>query len=509
MPNLRQSGLLAHITSLPSPYGIGDLGDAAYAFANRLHQTHQQIWQVLPTGPTEPSGSPYSSRSTFAGNPLLISPTPLRNDGLIAEEELAPLRALPTDRVDYPAVLKHKTAALTAAFERFDARTPGAQHADLSRFRARHADWLADYTLYEALREAHGNTPWTEWPTALARYEPDAVAEARIVHARACRKHAYWQFLFFRQWQALHAYCRQRDIQFFGDLPIYVAHDSADVWANQDLFRLDDAGDPTAVAGVPPDYFSPDGQRWDNPLYRWPRMANNDFAWWTRRLRHALNQVDLLRLDHFRGFDAYWAVPAHANTAVDGHWEDGPGAPFFEHLQDALGTLPIVAEDLGDITDSVYALRDQFDFPGMAVMQFAFETNAANIFLPHNYRPNTVAYTGTHDNNTLRGWWAQDASPKEKRAARRYLDLDNAPSLVYAAQRMLWASAAARVVLPLQDLLELPAEARMNTPGTATGNWQWRFPATALDHAAFDRLSDWTLTFGRATPHNRFAQMDR
>jgi 4-alpha-glucanotransferase len=508
VPDSRQSGLLAHITSLPSAYGIGDLGDAAYAFANRLHQTHQQLWQVLPTGPTGPSGSPYSSRSTFAGNPMLISPTPLLNDGLLTDEDVAPLRDLPTDHVDYPAVLKHKTAALTAAFERFDERTLGAQQADLSRFRLRHADWLADYTLYEALREAHDGASWTEWPAPLAQYEPEAVEEARRVHARTCRKHAYWQYLFFRQWQALHAYCRQRDLQFFGDLPIYVAHDSADVWAHQDLFRLDADGQPTAVAGVPPDYFSPDGQRWNNPLYRWNRMADNDFAWWTRRLRHAFNQVDLLRLDHFRGFDQYWAVPAHADTAVDGHWEDGPGASFFEHLQEALGPLPIVAEDLGEITDSVYKLRDRFDFPGMAVLQFAFETDANNIFLPHNYRPNTVAYTGTHDNNTLRGWWADDTTLKEKRTAHRYLDLDHAPSLVHAAHRMLWASAARRVVLPMQDLLELPSSARMNTPGTAQGNWQWRFSSAALEDDAFKRLSNWTLIYGRATPHNRFAHVD-
>lgn len=497
MSDARQSGLLAHITSLPSPYGIGDLGDGAYAFADRLASAHQQLWQVLPTGPTGPSGSPYSSRSTFAGSPLLISPTPLLDAGLVTEDEVAPLRNLPSDRVDYHAVYEHKNRMLTAAFKRFDNASATAK-TEFARFRNRTAHWLDDYVLYRALRTAHGGVPWTEWPAPLARYDDDAIAAARDEHETDCRKHAFWQFLFFRQWNTLKAYCAQRDIQFFGDLPIYVAHDSADVWANQELFRLDTNGQPTAVAGVPPDYFSPDGQRWGNPLYRWDAMAEREFAWWTRRMSHVLDQVDLLRLDHFRGFDAYWAIPATAETAVDGHWEDGPGASFFAHLQQELGTLPIVAEDLGDITDSVYELRDAFDLPGMVVLQFAFETDADNIFLPHNYPRNTVAYTGTHDNNTLQGWWHDDATAREQEYARTYLDLEHAPSVEYAAQRMLWASAADRVVIPVQDVVGLGSDARMNVPGTDTGNWSWRMSEALLDHDGFDRLRSWTQAYGRA-----------
>lgn len=493
----RQSGLLAHITSLPSPYGIGDLGSGAYDFADHLAATNQQLWQILPLGPTGPSGSPYSSRSTFAGNPLLISPEPLLEQGLLTPSDVAPLKALPTDQVDMPAVHTHKRAALTTAFERFEQNATPTQRAAVDQFSQRAADWLDDYTLYMALRTAHNDAPWTEWPAPLARYEAEAIAQARTEHATARRKHTFWQFLFHRQWQALHTYCTRRNIQLFGDLPIYVAPDSADVWANQELFQLHPDGSPKAVAGVPPDYFSPEGQTWGNPLYRWDDMAKTDYAWWQRRLSHLLDRVDLARIDHFRAFDAYWVVPADANTAVDGHWADGPGKNFFDTIRDALGPLPLVAEDLGDITDSVLELRDTVGLPGMAVLQFAFETDAHNNFLPHNVARNMVMYTGTHDNNTLQGWWNDDTTPGERERAHTYLDLERAPSLPYAAQRMLLASAIDRVVFPVQDIVGLGSEARMNTPGTETGNWSWRMSSDLLDDPAFERLATWTKAYGR------------
>jgi 4-alpha-glucanotransferase len=497
----RASGILLHITSLPSPYGIGDLGSAAYDFADFLARTNQRLWQVLPLGPVGFGNSPYSSPSTFAGNPLLISPEPLLEHGLLTQDDLAPLRALPDDHVDYERVKPRKRAVLRTAYERFRDDPTAVSEADLGQFRSDQASWLDDYALYAALKEAHDGAPWTEWPAPLVRRDPDALAQAREAHADAIRRRVFWQYLFHRQWTALQSYCHARDIRLFGDLPIYVARDSADVWAHQELFELDEDGRPTAVAGVPPDYFSPEGQRWGNPLYRWDRMAANGYRWWIDRMRRTLERVDLVRLDHFRGFDAYWEIPAHAETAVKGEWRDGPGAAFFEALTDAFGSLPVVAEDLGVITDSVEALRDEFDFPGMAVMQFAFEDDPSNEFLPHNYHRNLVAYSGTHDNNTTEGWWANDLSPTAARDyARYYMNLDamDTPSVHRQVIRLLMASVADRVVIPLQDVLGLGADARMNTPGQPTGNWTWRVTPDQMTEAAETHLRTLTRTYGRA-----------
>jgi len=496
----RVSGVLLHVTSLPSPYGIGDLGSAAYRFADFLARTHQRLWQVLPLGPVGFGASPYSSTSTFAGNPLLISPEPLLEHGLLTEDDLAPLTALPTDHVDYERVETRKLAVLRTAFERFDANRSVVSETALEEFRTDQASWLDDYALYAALKEAHDGAPWTEWEAPLAHRDPEALARARDTHAGAVRRHVFWQYLFHRQWTALQSYCHDRDVRLFGDLPIYVAHDSADVWAHQDLFHLDDAGQPTVVAGVPPDYFSPEGQLWGNPIYRWDRMADRGYRWWTNRMRRTLERVDLVRLDHFRGFDAYWQVPAGANTAVDGEWIDGPGRPFFEKLEAALGELPVVAEDLGLITDSVESLRDDLGVPGMAVLQFAFEDDPSNPFLPHNYRRNLVAYPGTHDNNTTVGWWEDDLSDDEARTfARDYLNLDATDAGVHRqALRALMASVADRVVTPLQDVLGLGAAARMNTPGRPTGNWRWRYTPDQLTEEAETALATLTRIYGRA-----------
>jgi len=496
----RVSGILLHITSLPSPYGIGDLGSAAFRFADFLTRTNQRLWQVLPLGPVGYGASPYSSTSTFAGNPLLISPEPLLEYGLLTEDDLAPLRDLPDDHVDYARVKKRKTNVLQTAFKRFEEDPAAVNEAALGQFRKEQASWLEDYALYAALKDAHGGAPWTDWDAPLVRRDPTALDRARERHASSIRMHVFWQYLFHRQWTALRSYCHARDIRLFGDLPIYVARDSADVWAHQDLFRLADDGTPSVVAGVPPDYFSPEGQRWGNPLYRWDRMRENDFQWWKDRMRRTLARVDLVRLDHFRGFDAYWEIPSDSDTAINGRWVDGPGASFFESLEDDLGELPLVAEDLGVITDSVEALRDEFDFPGMAVLQFAFDNDPDNKFLPHNYPRNLVAYPGTHDNNTTVGWWNDELSlPEAREYARSYLDLEasNAPIHVQVL-RYLMASVADRVVIPFQDILGLGEDARMNTPARPSGNWSWRFTRDQIRNADEDRLSKLTRVYGRA-----------
>ncbi|MFP4229017.1 MAG: 4-alpha-glucanotransferase [Salinivenus sp.] len=498
MDSRRVSGLLLHITSLPSAYGIGDMGPAAYRFADFLTRTNQRLWQVLPLGPTRFGHSPYSATSTFAGNPLLISPEPLRELGLVTDDDLAPLRDLPADHVDYARVAPRKRALLDTAYDRFAEGDSSLDTAAVDQFQADQSAWLNDYALYAALKDVHDGAHWTDWPAPLARFEEEALETARTQHADTVRKHAFWQYLFHRQWTALQAYCRARDIRLFGDVPIYVAHDSADVWAHQERFQLDADGHPTAVAGVPPDYFSPEGQRWGNPLYHWDRMRENDYAWWTHRMRHALDRFDLVRLDHFRGFDAYWEIPSDEETAVNGTWVEGPGADFFHTLEAALGELPVVAENLGIITDSVEALREQFGLPGMKVLQFAFNTDPSNDFLPHNYERNVVAYTGTHDNNTTMGWWNDELSTPDRAFARDYLNLNASSTNVHTqCLRYLMASVANRVVTPLQDVLGLGGEARMNTPGEPEGNWRWRMTPDQLTEETEEHLSRLTRLYGR------------
>jgi 4-alpha-glucanotransferase len=497
----RVSGILLHITSLPSKHGIGDLGPEAFSFIDLLTRTGQQLWQVLPLGPVGHGASPYSSHSTFAGNPLLISPEPLVESGLLTREDLKPLRELPASTVDYERLIPRKQQVLRKAFDRHRnaSLNRGVDSAAVQRFRTENAEWLETYALYAALKEEHDGAAWTDWDSELARRDAGALDRARTTLETDIDRHIFWQFLFHRQWSAVRAACHARDIRLFGDLPIYVAHDSADVWANQELFRLDEAGQPKTVAGVPPDYFSPEGQRWGNPIYRWDRMQSNDYRWWKRRMEHILNRVDLVRLDHFRGFDAYWEIPADHDTAVNGEWRDGPGIDFFESMADHLGDLPVIAEDLGIITDSVRTLRDRMDFPGMAVLQFAFDNDPSNGFLPHNYDRNLVAYTGTHDNNTLLGWWNAEVQGEDRAYAERYLDLDRCEDPVHArCLRALLSSVADRVVTPLQDILGLGEEARMNVPGEPGGNWRWRYTPDQIDEASLERLRVLTETFGRA-----------
>jgi len=501
----RSSGVLLHITSLPSEYGIGDLGPAAFRFADFLIRTNQRLWQVLPITPVGPGASPYSSPSTFAGNPLLISPQPLVENGLLTEEDLAPLAELPNDHVDYARLVPRKRTVLRTAFRRFQDNTSTVDVSRFRRFRNTHSEWLEEYALYAALKNAHNGAPWMDWPTPLVQREPDALKRARTEHAEAIERHIFWQYLFHRQWTALQAYCRARNIRLFGDLPIYVAPDSADVWANQELFHLNDDGTPAVVAGVPPDYFSPEGQLWGNPIYRWDRMEKRGFEWWTHRLRLTFERFDLVRLDHFRGFERYWEVPAGHSTAIKGTWEEGPSTAFFTAMEEEFGELPVVAEDLGIITEDVKALRDTFDFPGMAVLQFAFEGSPTNEFLPHNYHQDLVAYPGTHDNNTTAGWWSEALSTEGKKFARSYLDLpdENPAAHIHRhALRALMASVADRVVTPLQDILGLGSEARMNTPGTTSDNWDWRFTPDQLSEADAEALKELTYLYGRASGYS-------
>ena len=493
----RSSGVLLHPTSLPGPYGIGDAGREAFRFVDWLVSAGQSLWQVLPLGPTGFGDSPYQCFSAFAGNPLLASPEQLLAEGLLAKEDLAHAPRFPEGHVDFGPVIAWKNALLERAAERF-ARGGGgmrALHAEFEGWRHEHAAWLEDLALFMALKDAHGGAPWVEWPEPLRRRDGAALAAARERHAHAVFSHAFRQWTFFRQWAALRAYAATRGVAIVGDAPIFVAHDSADVWANPGLFQLGEDGRPTAVAGVPPDYFSETGQLWGNPLYRWDAMAADGYAWWTGRLRAVLAQVDRVRLDHFIGFTRCWAVPAGAADAREGVFEPGPGPALFRAAGAALGRLPILAEDLGVLTPAVEALRDEFAFPGMKVLQFAFGAGAANTFLPHHHVPNSVVYTGTHDNDTTMGWWNAATEP-ERHHARTYLASPlHEPAWDFL--RACMASVADTCVVPAQDLLQLGTAARMNFPGRPSGNWSWRLPHGALDAAVASRLHELTALYGR------------
>ncbi len=496
----RSSGILLHPTSLPGPWGIGDLGPSAYAFVDFLAAAGQSLWQVLPLGPTGYGDSPYQCFSAFAGNPLLISLDALIQRGLLSYDEAASAaaeRCLSPDVVHYGEVLNLKLRLLRRAFERVLAGAAPDLAGDFRAFQAAQAGWLADYALFMALKDAHAGQPWNAWGPPLRDRQPEALARARQEHAATIAFQEFLQFLFFHQWSHLKAYANQQGIAIIGDAPIFVAYDSADVWANRDLFFLDASGNPTVVAGVPPDYFSATGQRWGNPLYRWREMAQDGYRWWVERMRAVFAQVDVLRLDHFRGFAAYWEVPAEEETAIKGRWVRGPGAALFTRLEAALGSLPIIAEDLGLITPDVHALRDQFDFPGMKVLQFAFDT-PENPYLPHNHVPNCVVYTGTHDNNTSVGWF-QGLTEEERERVRAYLGRDGA-DIAWDLLRLALMSVADLVVIPFQDVLRLGAEARMNTPGLLGQNWAWRFRAEALNDGLASGLRFLTAVYDRLPP---------
>jgi 4-alpha-glucanotransferase len=488
----RSAGILLHPTSLPGPHGIGDLGPAAYAWLDTLARAGQRWWQMLPLGPTGYADSPYQCFSAFAGNPYLISPEALVADGLLTSAEIDGAD-FPAERVDFGRVIPYKVKLLERAWHNFP--TTPALRAEFDSFCAAHAAWLEDFALFMALKDAHNLASWLTWEPALRRRAPDALAAAAREHADRVAQHRFRQFLFFRQWQRLRDYAHSKDIRLIGDVPIFVSSDSADVWAHPELFLLDAERQPTVVAGVPPDYFSPTGQLWGNPLYDWKALKKSGYAWWVARMRATLEQVDLIRLDHFRGFEAYWEIKAGAPTAEVGQWVKGPGKALLKALKAGLGGLPLIAEDLGLITPEVDALRDGFGLPGMRILQFAFGGAAEDRFLPHNYEANTVVYTGTHDNDTSRGWYAS-VSAREQDFCRRYLARD-AADISWDLMRAAWSSVAALAVAPLQDVLALGPEARMNTPGTPSGNWGWRFTPDKLTYGVVDRLREMTELYGR------------
>lgn len=492
-PN-RSSGVLLHPTSLPGPFGIGDLGPQAHAWVDTLVRAKQRWWQILPLGPTGFGDSPYQCFSAFAGNPNLISPQLLQESGLLDAADIAGA-GFSAERVDYGAVMAFKNKILGRAWENFQAGRSPNLRGDFDQFRRENAGWLDDFTLFIALKEAHGGRSWQQWPGPLKVREPAALRHARNTLADPIGRHSFRQFLFARQWTRLKRHANERGIRIIGDTPIFVAGDSADVWANPELFLLNERHEPTVVAGVPPDYFSATGQLWGNPLYNWPALKKSGYAWWVRRLREMLKQVDLIRLDHFRGFEAYWEVPAGMPTAEKGRWVTGPGGDLLETLRRELGELPLIAEDLGLITPEVEELRDQFELPGMRILQFAFDGERDNPYLPHNFVRNTVVYTGTHDNDTTRGWY-QSVSEELRDRVRRYLGRDGR-DIAWDFIRLAWSSVADYAVVPLQDLLNLGAEARMNIPGRGEGNWNWRLSDGMVNAGVLDRLAELTITYGR------------
>ena len=491
----RSAGVLMHPTSLPSRFGIGDVGESARRFVGWLADAGQSLWQILPLGPTGYGDSPYASFSAFAGNPLLLDLDRLADEGDVDRADLDAAPPFPDEQVDFGPVIEFKTAVLARAATRFRQHANAERRAAFDLFRTDNAEWLDDYALFRALKDDHGGAVWKTWERPLAARQPDALAKAhdRLADAVFVQCYAQWQFL--RQWADLKRTANERGIRILGDIPIFVAYDSADVWAHPDLFHLDDTFAPTAVAGVPPDYFSKTGQLWGNPLYRWRTMAEQDYAWWVARIRQTLRSVDIVRLDHFRGFAAYWEVPAGDRTAENGRWVKGPGAKLFDALTAALGDLPLVAEDLGLITPDVHALRARFELPGMAVLQFAFADDAANHYLPHNVEPNTAIYTGTHDNETTCGWHASRQA-KEKAALHTYLGPTDEP-IHWALIRAAYRTVADLAIVPLQDVLGLDNEARMNAPGRFGGNWAWRARPDALQADLAARLRDLATTYGR------------
>lgn len=498
MPFARRSGVLLHPTSLPGPFGLGELGEHAIRWLDWLADAGQRVWQVLPLGPTGYGDSPYQSFSSFAGNPYLISLSRLHEEGWLTADDLEG-GDFGDGRVDFGPVIEFRLHALRRAAEAWRAWAGDDERAAFADYRERSSAWLDDFALFMALKEAHGGRPWAEWDAPLRERKGKALKAAREEHAEAIERHMLWQWWFERQWAEVRAAAAARGIAILGDAPIFVAYDSADTWADQELFFLDDVGRPTVIAGVPPDYFSATGQRWGNPLYRWPKHAKRDFAWWIARVRRTLEMVDLLRIDHFRGFEAYWEIPAEEPTAVKGRWVKGPGQALFDALRGALagddGELPIVAEDLGVITPGVERLRDDNRLPGMKVLQFAFAADASDPYLPHNYPTNCVAYTGTHDNDTSAGWYAQ-APERERDFLRRYLARDGS-QVAWDLWRAAQASVADTAIAPLQDLLGLGAEGRMNTPGAPSGNWGWRFRWGDLPYWLAPQLREMAELYGR------------
>jgi len=503
----RSSGILLHPTSLPGPFGIGDLGPQARRFVDFLAEACQTLWQVLPLGPTGFGDSPYQCFSALAGNPLLISPERLAEQGWLDRSALGGVPRFPESQIDFARVIGWKTALLESAARTFLRSAAPSDQASFQSFCDLNHDWLDDFALFMVLKQQHGCAVWSQWEPKIRWRDPAALAAWAEKLAEPIAIQKFLQFAFFGQWQELREYARAHGVRLMGDLPIYVAHDSADVWVNPQYFELDSEGNPAVVAGVPPDYFSATGQLWGNPIYRWSALARDGYRWWLRRFRAVLELVDMIRLDHFRGFEAYWEVPARETTAVHGRWVKGPGAELFRVAREALGELPLVAENLGVITPEVEAIRHEFGFPGMTILQFAFGNDPqASSFRPHNYPREVVAYTGTHDCDTTVGWWTSegrgestrsaDDIRREREFARAYLNTDGS-EIHWVFIRTLLASVADTVLIPLQDVLGLGSEARMNQPATIGGNWRWRYRPETLTAEIAQRLSDLTRVYER------------
>lgn len=503
----RASGVLLHPTSLPGRFGIGDLGNEAYSFVNFLEQAGQAYWQMLPLGPTGYGDSPYQCFSAFAGNTLLISPEKLVEEEFLTPEELEDVPVFPNGRVDFGAVYEWRKRLLPRALtsERRLADPELGHRYDT--FLYENAWWLDDYALYRAIKMSQGQRPWYEWPVPLKLREPGAIAAISGQLHESIEAEKFHQFLFFRQWGMLKEYANKHGVKIIGDIPIFVALDSADVWCNQDKFKLNPDGSPRVVAGVPPDYFSKTGQLWGNPIYDWDAMRKDDHHWWIARVAFTLRMFDVVRVDHFRGFIAAWEVPGGDETAENGRWAEVPGKELFATLRRHLGELPVIAEDLGVITPEVDALRDENGFPGMKILQYAFGGDANNHDLPHNYIRRCVAYTGTHDNDTVVGWWNsqagaastrdEDEISREREYCMRYLDTDGS-EIHWEMIRAIWASVADTAIAPLQDLLGIGSEGRMNVPASVSGNWMWRFEDGATTPELAERLRTLTETYGRA-----------
>ncbi len=496
----RSSGLILHPTSLPGPGGVGTLGASARRFVDRLAEAGQRWWQILPLNPPGLGGSPYSATSAFAGHPILIDLGEFLRSGWLSPADTNKFKAecekFPQDRY----VIDEVTPRKWALIEKAAANWRQQNGPDSPRFRAfceeHGARWLDDFALFSALKDAHDGASWRDWSTELVCRDPDALQSARKRLATEIETIQFAQWQFFEQWKSLRQYAAERGVQFLGDLPIFVAMDSADVWANRAIFELDARGRPDAVAGVPPDYFSETGQRWGNPLYDWDALADDDYRWWIDRVDQVCRTVDLVRVDHFRGFEAYWRIPADEPTAVHGEWVDGPKDAIFDAIRSELGSVPFIAEDLGSITEEVHQLRDRQGLAGMKVLHFAFDGNPDHPFLPHTYPERAVAYTGTHDNDTTRGWY-DELSEQEKHRVRTYFSSPD-DQIVWSMIEGLWESDAAMTIVPVQDLFELGSQARMNTPGVAEGNWQWRMTGEELtDESVFLKLRALTERVGR------------
>ncbi len=507
MLNKRTSGILLHLTSLPGSHGIGDLGSGAYRFIDFLAASGQSCWQFLPTGPTSTAfdNSPYMCRSVFAGNPLLINLQLLVKENYLADNDLQKATDFSEYSVDYKKVTAFKTTLLHKAFDNFikSDRSP-----DFDMFCRNHKNWLDDYSLFMSFREKFDSKPWYEWPDYAARRETKALSRFAAEHAGKILYYKFVQFVFFSQWQQVQEYAHAKNIFLIGDIPIYVALDSADVWSNQQIFKIDSQTlKPLKVAGVPPDYFSATGQRWGNPVYKWT-TANNTvnkklYDWWLSRFRLIFSMMDMVKIDHFRGFEAFWEIPAREKTAVNGRWVKGPGISFFNMLKARLKKLPIIAEDLGFITPPVEKMLANLGFPGMRILQFAFESDEKNPYLPHNFeQKNTVVYTGTHDNNTTLGWFMSDnLTEKTRGRIRRYLNINDDSHLSWEMTRLAMSTIAAMAIIPLQDILGFGKDCRMNIPGTESGNWRWRCAPRFLDHETEQQLLDMTVFYNRI-PYN-------